>query len=197
MIAHAPQAAASEGVVLGDSIGFGIAAATGLKGMARVSLSLRRPNLEADLAKVARDAVVVLSLGTNDAEDPVAQLSKFIEKVIDVASASNRRIVWLGPPCMLNRHGEGARVLDEHLKSRLATTTIQYVSLRDDWICRAENRTRDGVHFHHSGYLYVWEKVRRESSYAADVSMAQCTTPPKPAGGKGARVAGQICTAGR
>ena len=131
-------AAASEGVVLGDSIGLGIADAAGLKGFARVSLSLRKPNLEPDLAKVPLDGVVILSLGTNDAEDPVQQLDRFIEKVIDAAVASKRRIVWLGPPCLFQRRRDTAAEIDAYLKERLAKTPIQYVSLHDGWICRAE-----------------------------------------------------------
>lgn len=169
--------------MIGDSIGVGIATAVGLPSQARKSFSLRRGNVASALAQVPAGSLAVLSVGLNDAGDPIAQLEPSLVRTIEAARKTGLRLVWLGPPCVFSKYAERARELDQHLRRRLAGTGVEYVSLHDDWICQRENRTRDGIHFHHAGYLYLWDKVRRESPSAAGVTVARCEAAPRAKGG--------------
>ena len=65
--------------------------------------------------------------------------------------------------------------LDAYLSTRLSSTSIQYVSLRDPKICNGGIRSRDGEHFTEAGYRYVWEKVKRDSTFAALVEPVSAT----------------------
>ena len=170
----AGEARAADAIVLGDSIGKGLAATVGLKTVAKISFSLRKGDIEGQLAVVPPDAVGLISLGLNDAGDPVSQLDKFIERMIEAMLRSGRKLVWLGPPCVLKKWDARAAEMDEHLRRRLATTAIQYVSLRDDRICAPKLRTGDGEHFTVEGYRYLWDKIRRDSTLAASVEPDAC-----------------------
>ena len=168
------NAAALEAFVLGDSIGLGLATTIGLKSVARVSFSLRRGDVGAQLKQVPAGAVGLMSLGLNDAADPVDQLSKSIERVVTTAETSGRRLVWIGPPCVTKAWDKRAEALDGYLKQRLAQTSIQYVSLRDSNICAPKLRTRDGEHFTVEGYRYVWDKIKRDAPLAANLEPDAC-----------------------
>lgn len=167
-------AQAADVVVLGDSIGQGIAAANGLRNMAQRSFSLRRGNVARLLSQTPKRAVGIVSLGLNDAADPVWHLVKSIETAISAMQQSGRQIVWVGPPCVLKTWDARAEDLDIYLRERLATTAIQYVSLRDETICTPALRSRDGHHFTTNGYKYVWDKIRRDSSLAASADFDPC-----------------------
>ncbi len=171
-----PHAAASakDALVLGDSIGAGLATTIGLKSVARRSFSLRRGDVGAQLKQIPANAVGLMSLGLNDAADPVEHLSKSIEKVVETATTSGRHVVWIGPPCVTKAWDKRAEALDAYLKQRLAPTTIQYVSLRDTNICAPKLRTKDGEHFTVEGYRYVWEKIKREAPLAATLEPDAC-----------------------
>ena len=163
-----------EALVLGDSIGAGIATTIGLKSVARRSFSLRRGDVGAQLKQIPANAVGLMSLGLNDAADPVEHLSKSIEKVVETALASGRNVVWIGPPCVTKAWDKRAEALDAYLKQRLAPTAIQYVSLRDANICAPKLRTRDGEHFTVEGYRYVWDKIKRDATLAASLEPDVC-----------------------
>lgn len=169
-----PAAHAMDALVLGDSIGEGLATTIGLKSIARRSFSLRRGDVGAQVKQIPSNAVGLLSLGLNDAADPVEHLSKSIEKVVDTAVASGRPVVWIGPPCVTKAWDKRAEALDAYLKQRLAPTSIQYVSLRDPNICAPKLRTRDGEHFTVEGYKYVWDKIKREAPLAATLEPDAC-----------------------
>ena len=77
---------------------------------------------------------------------------------------------------MLRHWDNRAKEMDDYLRQRLASTTIQYVSLRDPQICEPALRTRDGQHFTPSGNRYVWEKIRRDSTYAAGIELPKPVT---------------------
>lgn len=165
---------AAEAVVIGDSIGQGIAASNGLRNMAQRSFSLRRSNIAKQLSQVPEGAVGIMSLGLNDAADPVWHLVKSVETVVASIARSGRKVVWVGPPCVLKTWDARAAELDIYLRERLATTAIQYVSLRDETICAPALRSRDGQHFTTAGYRYVWDKIRRDSTLAAAASVDAC-----------------------
>jgi hypothetical protein len=171
-IAAAPPARAEEGFVIGDSLAASLAQTVGIESIAHHSVSLRRNarrTIEPQFQRLPRGAVVLMTLGLNDAAIPVKGLAKDIEEVIAGALATGRKIVWIGPPCVLRHWDHRAREMDDYLRRRLASTAIQYVSLRDPQICQAALRTRDGQHFTPSGNRYVWEKIRRDSTWAASI----------------------------
>jgi hypothetical protein len=166
---HCAGARADEGFLIGDSITAAMGEAIGLGGVAHHSVSLRRPTIAEHFARIPKGAVAIMSLGLNDAAIPVKAMGHHIERVIEGALATHERIVWVGPPCVLKSWDVRAKEMDDYLKARLAETPIQYVSLRDKQICQPELRTSDGEHFTQSGYRYVWQKIQRDSTYAATV----------------------------
>jgi len=171
--ASASRCEAAEGFFIGDSIAAAAAQTIGMRGVAHHSVSLRRNAIAPQFERVPKDAVAIMSLGLNDAAIPVHAMRHDIEVVIEGALRTGARIVWVGPPCVLKSWDNRAKEMDDYLRRRLATTSIQYVSLRDAQICQPAMRTRDGEHFTDAGYRYVWRKVQRDSSYAAEVE------PPK------------------
>lgn len=153
---------AADVFVIGDSIGEGIALTNKLPGIARRSVGLRRPLILEQMRRVPKGAVVLMSLGLNDAADSIAALSPAIERIIAAATATGSPFVWIGPPCVANTWDVRAKDLDAHLRQRLAGSAVKYVSLRDDDICRPEMRAPDGQHLTPSGYRHVWQKVQSE-----------------------------------
>jgi hypothetical protein len=140
-----------------------------MRGVAHHSVSLRRNAIAPQFQHVPKDAVAVMTLGLNDASIPVQAMHKDIEVVIEGAQKTGARIVWVGPPCVLKSWDKRAKEMDDYLRQRLATTAIQYVSLRDPQICQPALRSRDGEHFTDAGYRYIWQKIRRDSTFAATV----------------------------
>lgn len=175
-LVSAGTARAAEGYFLGDSIGDDTAKTVGISGAARTSVSLRGSAAINQFARLPKGAIALLSLGLNDAADPVQSLSGDIERVIAAAERTGEKFVWIGPPCVLKGWDKRVAEFDAYLRERLAKTDIQYVSLRDEQICKRGMRSGDGEHFTPAGYLYVWQKVQRDSSFAAEV---KTTVPPE------------------
>jgi hypothetical protein len=174
VIAAAPVQA-TEGFVLGDSIGADMAATVGLRGAAHQSVSLRHNGVGKQITYLPKGAIALMSLGLNDAADPVESMRGDIEMVIEGALRTGAKFVWIGPPCVLNGWDARAKQMDEYLRRRLASTAIQYVSLRDPQICRHGMRTGDGEHFTEAGYRYVWQKIQRDSTFANEVETGSPT----------------------
>ena len=168
-MAAAAPGHADEGFFIGDSIAAAAAQTIGMRGVAHHSVSLRRNAIAPQFQHVPKDAVAVMTLGLNDASIPVQAMHKDIEVVIEGAQKTGARIVWVGPPCVLKSWDKRAKEMDDYLRHRLATTAIQYVSLRDPQICQPALRSRDGEHFTDAGYRYIWQKIRRDSTFAATV----------------------------
>ena len=176
---------ADEGFFIGDSIAAAAAQTIGMRGVARHSVSLRRNAIAPQFQHVPKDAVAVMTLGLNDAAIPVQAMHKDIEVVIEGAQKTGARIVWVGPPCVLKSWDKRAKEMDDYLRQRLASTAIQYVSLRDPQICQPALRSRDGEHFTDAGYRYIWQKIRRDSTFAATVRAPSASPtskrpPPRP-----------------
>jgi len=188
----ANPACAVEGFFLGDSIGDDTAQTVGIRGAARTSVHLRRAQVIAQFSRLPKGAIALMSLGLNDAADPYQSLKNDIERVIAAAEKTGEKFVWIGPPCVLKSWDKRSAQLDAYLRERLATTSIQYVSLRDPQICRHGMRSGDGEHFTTAGYRYVWEKIKRDSSFAAEVTAPSAkkvlvATEPEPSANKAER----------
>jgi len=169
VVVSAGACLADPAIVVGDSLGLGLAQTIDLPRRAHLSVSMRRGDVSQQFRSLPPGAIAVLSLGVNDAADPVAHLRPGIERVIAAAESTGLRFVWIGPPCVFVRWDPQAALLDTYLRSRLATTRIQFVSLRDRRLCTREVRTSDGIHFTHAGYQTVWEIIRRDAPFAAGI----------------------------
>ena len=49
---------------------------------------------------------------------------------------------------------------DPLLASRLAGTSVKYVSIRDETLCSGKEQGGDGIHMTFKGYQYIWNKAR-------------------------------------
>jgi hypothetical protein len=153
------RAATAGTVVLGDSLGVGVAAASGLKSMARISVHIRGPKAIQQINSVPPGSTAILVLGTNDAEGPVGGLEGSIDNIVRAADRRNIRLVWVGPSCVHKSWDRHAVELDHLLRSRLASTSVRYVGMRDESMCSSP-RAGDGVHMTMRGYGSMWERVR-------------------------------------
>ena len=179
LLAH--PASAAPGFFLGDSIADDTSKTVGVPGAARTGEHLRRGAVIPQFARLPKGSIALMSLGLNDAEDSYKGLIGDIERVINAAEATGEKFVWIGPPCVRKSWDKHNEQLDAYLSTRLSSTQIQYVSLRDPKICNGGIRSHDGEHFTEAGYRYVWEKVQRDSTFAAAVDVSAATSEAAPA----------------
>lgn len=177
LVAGTPAFAAS-GIIVGDSLGVGISAASGLRNLAKNSVTIRGSRVIEQLREVPAGTLVFMSLGTNDAVGPVKGIEKSIDKVVRTARAARLRLVWLGPPCVSKAWDKNARQLDGILRERLAGTGVVYVSMRDESICSPSVRAGDGVHFNTQGYKNMWARAASAAGYqVASTSPVEAPAP--------------------
>jgi hypothetical protein len=166
------QPAVASGLVLGDSIGEGVAQASGLKGLARISVHIRGPRALEQISQTPAGSTVFLVLGTNDADGSIANLDRHIDNIVQAAARKSIKLVWIGPPCVRKSWDSRARELDGILGTKLAAKSVQYVSMRDERLCSGSLHEPDGVHLKVKGYAYMWEKARSAAGFSV-------TTPEK------------------
>lgn len=176
LLAASLKAGTAGTVVLGDSLGVGVAMASGLKSMARISVHIRGPKAVAQINRVPPGSTAYLVLGTNDAVGPVGGLERSIDNIVRAADRRNIKLVWIGPPCVRKAWDRNSSDLDRILRAHLASTSVRYVSTRDEGMCSSKARAGDGVHMTMRGYGSIWEKARA----AADPATAASTTPAAP-----------------
>jgi hypothetical protein len=169
--------AVAEGLVLGDSLGVGVAQASGLKGLARISVHIRGPRALLQINSAPTGSTAFVVLGSNDAEGSIAGLDKSIDAIVQAAEKRGVKLVWLGPPCVRKPWNDRVRELDAMLERRFAQSAVKYVSMRDDKICSGAFQTGDGVHLTPKGYAYMWDKARAASGFAS----AATDAAPRPA----------------
>jgi hypothetical protein len=174
----APAGAAA--YVLGDSLGLGISQAARLKNLSKLSVHIRGPKAVQQIAHTPPGSTAFLSLGTNDAHGSIARLDKSIDAIVRAAEHRNIKLVWMGPPCIRKAWDVRARELDAILRAKLASTSVRYVSMRDDLMCSGELHAGDGVHLKMKGYAYMWEKARLAADYTvADASPSSSLVPAR------------------
>ncbi len=160
-----PQVQAANEVVTGDSLGVGIAMASGFENRAANSVSIRAGSAVEQLRKVRPGSTVFMSLGTNDAVGSIKGLDKGIDLIVRTAQTSRLKLIWIGPPCVMKPWDRNAEELDGILKQRLAGTGVTFVSMRDASLCSASLRGKDGVHFNMQGYKLLWSRAAAASGY--------------------------------
>jgi hypothetical protein len=165
--AASPASAPVEAYVLGDSIGEGVAIASGLKKLARISIHIRGPKAIDQINATPVGAVAFIVLGTNDAEGSLNNIEKSIDDVINAGKRRKLRMIWLGPSCVRRSFDAKVRDLDKILSDRLPGMGVKYVSMRDERLCSGVFHEPDGVHLTISGYRYMWAKTERAVSWPA------------------------------
>jgi hypothetical protein len=158
-------AASTDGYVLGDSIGEGVAIASGLKKLAHISVHIRGPKAIAQINETPVVSVAFIVLGTNDADGSIKNIEKSIDDVVQAGERRKLRMIWLGPPCVRRPFDVQSRELDQILKDRLASTPVTYISMRDQQICSGALQEPDGVHLTMKGYRYMWQKTETAVSW--------------------------------
>jgi len=171
--------AVADGLVLGDSLGIGVAQASGLKGLARISVHIRGTRALEQINSAPAGSTAFVVLGSNDAEGSIKGLDKSIDAIVQAAEKRGVKLVWLGPPCVRRPWNDRVRELDAMLERRFAQSAVKYVSMRDDKMCSGAFQTGDGVHLTTAGYAYMWDKARAASGFTPTAA----DTAPRPAAG--------------
>jgi hypothetical protein len=156
----APATADASAYVLGDSIGEGVAIASGLKGLARISVHIRGPKALAQINATPPGSTVFIVLGTNDADSGIKGIEKSIDGLVEAAARRQLTMYWIGPHCVRAKFDARSRELDQILHDRLAATSVKYIGMRDPKLCASSFYEPDGIHLKMSGYRYMWERVR-------------------------------------
>jgi hypothetical protein len=163
---------AATGIVIGDSLGVGLAQISGLKNFAAISVHIRGPKALDQIRRAPAGTTAFVVLGTNDANGSIAHLEKSIDDILDAAAKKSIKLVWIGPPCVHQSWDTRARELDKVLAARLAPRGISYVPMRDQAFCTGGLHEPDGVHLKNKGYAYMWEKARRMAGFGAPTALA-------------------------
>jgi hypothetical protein len=169
--------ASTDGYVLGDSIGEGVAIASGLKKLAHISVHIRGPKAIAQINETPIGSIAFIVLGTNDADGSIKNIEKSIDDVVQAGERRKLRMIWLGPPCVRRPFDVQSRELDQILKDHLASTPVTYISMRDQQICSGVFQEPDGVHLTMKGYRYMWEKTENAVSWPR-LASANTGDPP-------------------
>ena len=159
--------APADAYVLGDSIGEGVAIASGLKKLARISIHIRGQKAIDQINATPVGAVAFIVLGTNDAEGSLKNIEKSIDDVVSAGKRRKLRMIWLGPSCVRRSFDSKARDLDKILSDRLPGVGVKYVSMRDEQLCSGIFHEPDGVHLTVKGYRYMWAKTEQAVSWPA------------------------------
>lgn len=149
----------------GDSLGIGMAEASGLPCVARAGVPMRNVRAVAQqLLNTPPGARVYLSLGMNDAVDRDVSYGLLNVKEI-LNMAGQREVIWIGPPHVKGHPDLDARVVavDKALNVplpglALASPMPRYISTLGFDI-RSWARDGAGVHFTAKGYAALWEFV--------------------------------------
>jgi hypothetical protein len=161
VLAAFAAAQAATNVVIGDSLGEGLAEVSKLKSFAHISVHIRGPKAVDQVRRAPEGATAFVVLGTNDAEGSIAHLDKSIDDILNLAARKRMRLVWIGPPCVHRPWDTRARELDRMLAAKLPPRGVIYVPMRDQSFCTGGMHEPDGVHLKTKGYVYMWDKARR------------------------------------
>lgn len=166
------------GIVIGDSLGVGLAEVSHLKNFAHISVHIRGPKAVDQIRRAPAGATAFVVLGTNDAEGSITNLDKSIEDILGAAANKHMRLVWIGPPCVHRPWDTRARELDKMLAAKLPPRGVTYVPMRDPTFCTGGLHEPDGVHLKTKGYAFMWDKARRYAGLEATGSIATTAAAP-------------------
>jgi hypothetical protein len=170
-------------IVLGDSLGVGLADVSHLPNFAHISVHIRGPKALEQIRRAPAGVTAFVVLGTNDANGSIAHLDKSIDDILSAAEKKHMRLVWIGPPCVKQSWDTRSRQLDQMLAAKLPPRGVIYVPMRDQAFCSAGLHEPDGVHLKTKGYVYMWDKARRLAALdtPASLTTGSVTTPAEAA----------------
>jgi hypothetical protein len=178
VLAALASARATTDIVLGDSLGEGLAEVSRLKSFARISVHIRGPKALDQVRRAPENSTAFVVLGTNDAEGSITKLDKSIDDILNLAAKKHMRLVWIGPPCVHRPWDTRARDLDKMLAAKLPPRGVTYVPMRDQAFCTGGMHEPDGVHLKSKGYAYMWDKARRVAGLEATGSIMTAAAGP-------------------
>jgi hypothetical protein len=182
VLAALATAHATTNIVIGDSLGEGLAEVSHLTSFAHISVHIRGPKALDQVRRAPENSTAFVVLGTNDAEGSITNLDKSIDDILDLAAKKHMKLVWIGPPCVHRPWDTRARDLDKMLAAKLPPRGVTYVPMRDQAFCTGGLHEPDGVHLKTKGYAYMWDKARRiaglETTGAITVAAAGPTALP-------------------
>ncbi len=161
VLAVLATAHATTDVIIGDSLGEGLAEVSHLKSFAHISVHIRGPKALDQVRRAPENSTAFVVLGTNDAEGSIVNLDKYIDDILNLAAKKHMKLVWIGPPCVHRPWDTRARELDKMLAEKLPPRGVTYVPMRDQAFCTGGLHEPDGVHLKTKGYVYMWDKARR------------------------------------
>jgi len=161
VLAALATAHATTNIVIGDSLGEGLAEVSHLTSFAHISVHIRGPKAVDQVRRAPDGATAFVVLGTNDAEGSITNLDKSIDDILNLAAKKRMKLVWIGPPCVHRPWDTRARELDKMLAAKLPPRGVTYVPMRDQAFCTGGLHEPDGVHLKTKGYAYMWDKARR------------------------------------
>lgn len=172
------SAQATSDIVLGDSLGEGLAEVSHLKSFAHISVHIRGPKAVDQVRRAPENSTAFVVLGTNDAEGSITNLDKSIDDILNLAAKKHMKLVWIGPPCVHRPWDNRARDLDKMLAAKLPPRGVTYVPMRDQAFCTGGMHEPDGVHLKSKGYAYMWDKARRVAGLEATGSIMTAAAGP-------------------
>ena len=178
VLAALATAQAATNIVIGDSLGEGLAEVSRLKSFAHISVHIRGPKALDQVRRAPEGATAFVVLGTNDAEGSISNLDKSIDDILNLAAKKRMRLVWIGPPCVHRPWDTRARELDKMLAAKLPPRGVTYVPMRDQSFCTGGMHEPDGVHLKTKGYVYMWDKARRIADLEATGSITVAAAGP-------------------
>ena len=176
----ASAAHAANAIVLGDSLGVGLAEVSHLKNFAHISVHIRGQKALEQIRRAPAGVTAFVVLGTNDANGSIAHLDRSIDDILDAAARKHMRLIWIGPPCVKQSWDTRSRQLDAILAAKLPPRGVIYVPMRDHAFCSASVHEPDGVHLKTKGYLYMWDKARRLAGLDAPAPVMTASVAPAP-----------------
>ncbi|MDR3376487.1 MAG: SGNH/GDSL hydrolase family protein [Ancalomicrobiaceae bacterium] len=186
-------AAAAPVYVVGDSIGQDLGRVAKQTTFAKISVSLANRWIYRQLPSVPDGATVVLTIGTNDADETngVRHLGKHIDALIAYLNEHRLKAYWLGPVCVTTGSAARAEELDRILANRLKATTVTYVSLHTPELCSPDLHARDGQHMRDAGSKRIWQDLARVAGWpeASEQPVLAKVEPPAAAPTPPAQVA--------
>jgi len=178
ILAALATARAATNVVIGDSLGEGLAEVSHLMSFAHISVHIRGPKALDQVRRAPENSTAFVVLGTNDAEGSITNLDNSINAILDLADKKHMRLVWIGPPCVHRPWDTRARELDKMLAVKLPPRGVIYVPMRDPSFCTGGLHEPDGVHLKTKGYVYMWDKARRAAGLDTSGALRTASATP-------------------
>jgi hypothetical protein len=175
LVTLAPAAFASQGRVIGDSIGVGVswaAKGSNVVSTAKNSVAIYSGAIMEQLRQAKKGETVFVSLGTNDAVGGALDVKAKVAAIVAEADRLGVKLVWIGPPCVLKPWEQYSKKLDALLTADLAGTSAIYVSTQDPEFCSARLHAGEGVHFTMAGYTRMWQKAAAAAGFSTVVASA-------------------------